>query len=228
MAILNRTLFCDESETNSPQFYIGGIECSRRRSEILCERIAEMRRHNNFYHEFKWQKIGNNKKYIGIYKELLDIFITDEFSKMYIIRFNKGEDWKRWSSNEDQRFFKCYYYFLMWALKPFARYEIYADEKSLIKDYYWDSLYWSLTNTFKARDTGYTYDNKKVIEKVEAVDSKAEDLIQLADVLIKSFTATSTGEGRRAIIDHIKSIKSSKIHISDWMFDESKVILRKK
>ena len=132
MAIQRRVLFCDESETHTPSFYIGGIECSQRRGEILGEKIAEMRKRTNFYHEFKWQNIGNNGKYVDCYKQFLDVFFADQYSDMHIIQFSKGREWKQWSSDEDQRFFKCYYYFLMKMLKPYARYEIYLDEKSLL------------------------------------------------------------------------------------------------
>ena len=230
MAIQRRSLICDESETHTPIFYIGGIECSQRRAEILCDRIAELRKQEHFYHEFKWQNIGNNKKYVALYRQFLDVFLKDDYSNMYIVRFKKGRDWKKWSSDEDQRFFKCYYYFLMKALKPYARYEIYLDEKSLIKPYYWDSLYWALTNKFKTRDTESDYRNKKVVGKLKPVNSKQNDLIQLADVLVKACTATPKGEGRIAIVNYIESYrehtKPSSISISDWVFNADKVTLK--
>jgi hypothetical protein len=230
MAIQYRSLFCDESETDAPVFYIGGIECSQRRSEILCAKIAELRKREHFYHEFKWQRIGNNEKYVALYRQFLDVFLNDDYSNMRIIRFNKKDrDWKRWSSDEDQRFFKCYYYFLMKALKPYARYDIYLDEKNLIKPYYWDSLYWTLTNKFKACDTENDYRNKKVVRRLKPVNSKKTDLIQLVDVLMKSHTAMPIGEGRMAIVNYMKQhIKSSSIYISDWVFNVDKVTLKAK
>ncbi|WP_417910514.1 DUF3800 domain-containing protein [Candidatus Electronema sp. PJ] len=232
MAIERRSLFCDESETHAPVFYIGGIECSQRRAEILSNKIIALRNKESFHHEFKWKNIGNNEKYINFYKKFLDIFFLDGYASMRIVRFDKQDrDWKNWSSNEDERFFKCYYCFLMNILKPYARYDILVDEKSIMKPYYWNSLYWSLTNKFKARETETDYRNKKVVESLKPVDSKTNDLIQLVDVAIKSLISSPKGDGRMEIVNHIKSYKDqtkyASVHISDWVFDAGKVKLKK-
>lgn len=205
MAIEIRNLYCDESGTNGkPYFLIGGLECTPRRAEIISNKIAILREQSGFYTEFKWTNIGNNSKYINLYKSLVDIFLSERFTKVYVIKFNKNENWKQWASTEEDRFFRCYYYFLRKNMNPYKRYNIYPDEKGLQKKYSWASLYWSLFNSFKSEEPKYKYGNNKNINILKPENSRLKDMIQLTDVLTNALFNESNNIGKQEVSNHLK------------------------
>lgn len=222
MAVEHRDIFCDESDTHGKTYFlIGGIECTPRRTEIITDKIKSLKSENNCNHELKWTGIGNNERYIQIYKSLIDIFLNDKFIKFKVIKFNKNKDWKKWSKSEDERFYKCYYYFLQSVMNPYKRHSIYLDEKEVSKKYNWDSLYWSLSNSFKAKEPEYLYNNKKNVQILKAVKSRKEEMIQLVDVLLKaSFNNNSKSKGKREISDYLH--ENFNPNIIEWNFDITK------
>jgi len=232
MAIEYRSLFCDESDIDGKQFfYIGGIECTNRRAEILKEKILELRKKENIGGEFKWTKISNNEKYINQYKDLVNIFAKDKFSKVYLMKIKKNQKWKMWSKSEEERFFKCYYNFLMMTMKTYedVRYDIYIDDKDIQKKYRWDSLMFSLKNKYKGI---YDYSNKgfKKVRILTKKDSGKDNLIQLTDVIINCVKSSATSLGKKEVQNHYtKSIEEwsekgvKKENIIDWEFDYEKI-----
>jgi hypothetical protein len=222
MAVEHRDLFCDESDTHGKTYFlIGGIECTPRRTEIITDKIKSLKTAYNFNHELKWTGIGNNERYIEIYKSFIDIFLNDKFMNFKVIKFNKNNDWKKWSKSEDERFYKCYYYFLQSSMNPFKRYSIYLDEKEVSKRHNWDSLYWSLTNSFKAKEPEFAYNNKKNVQILKAVKSRKEEMIQLVDVLIKaSFNNNSESKGKRELANYF--LNNFTPEINEWNFDITK------
>lgn len=222
MAVEHRDIFCDESDTHGKTYFlIGGIECTPRRTEIISEKIKAIKIDNNINHELKWTGIGNNERYINIYKSLVDVFLNDKFMNLKVIKFNKNQDWKKWSKSEDERFYKCYYYFLQNGMNPYKRYSIYLDEKEVSKKYNWDSLYWSLTNSFKSKEPEYLFNNKKNVQILRAVKSRKEEMIQLVDVLTKaSFSNDSKSKGKKEIANYF--LENFNPNIVEWNFDITK------
>lgn len=218
----HREIYCDESDTDGkPYFLIGGLECTSRRAKIITEKIKELRLETGYQFEFKWTNIGNNEKYIKLYKSLIDIYLNDKFLHFNLIKFNKNKDWKKWTKNEEQRFFRCYYYYLQSLMNPYKKYSIYLDWKELRKKYNWDSLFWALTNAFKAKDPEYLFNNKKNIKLLKAVNSKNIEMIQLTDVLIKAtFNNNSQSIGKREISNYLLSKMNPPI--VEWNFDIKK------
>lgn len=222
MATEYSNLFCDESDTDGKKYFLmGAIECTPRRTEIVLGKIKSLRDRYKFPHEFKWTRIGNNDHYINIYKSLVDIFLDEEFVTLNIMKFNKGERWKNWSKNEDERFFKCYYYFLQYLMNPFKRYDIYLDDKSTSKAYNRRALYWSLINSFKAKEPEYRYNNKKNLRTLSMVESRKIDMIQLVDVLLKASCNVSESRGKREVSKHL--MEGFTPNIKEWNFDISKI-----
>lgn len=219
MAVEHRDLFCDESDTHRRTYFlIGGIECSPRRSEIITNKIKLLKLEKNCDHELKWTGIGNNERYIEIYKSLIDVFLNDRYMNFKVMKFNKNRDWKKWSKSEDERFYKCYYYFLQSFMNPFKRYQIYLDEKEVSKKYNWDSLYWSLVNSFKAKEPEFSYNNKRNIQILKTVKSRKEEMIQLVDVLTKaSLNNNSKNKGKQEVANYF--IKNFDPEVEEWNFD---------
>ncbi len=222
MAVEHRELYCDESDTDGKTYFlIGGLECTPRRAQIITDKIKNLKIDTNYSHEFKWTKIGNNERITAIYKTLIDIFLNDKFLKFHLIKFNKNNDWKKWTNSEEQRFFRCYYYFLQSIMKPYKRYNIYLDNKELSKKYNWDSLYWALSNSFKRKEPEFLYNNKQNVKILKAVESKTKEMIQLTDVLIKAtFNNNSESIGKKQISDYLTSNMTT--GISEWNFDITK------
>ena len=223
MAIERKHLYCDESGIDGkPSFYIGGIECTPRRAEILKAAIKNLRDTYLYYHEFKWQSVGNNAKYVTLYKALIDIFLNDKYSGFHLMKINKNEKWKSWTKTEEERFFRCYYYFLLKNMNPYKRYQVFLDDKSISKKYKWKSLYWSITNKFNQKEPEYIYGNKKLINSLIPIDSKKDDLIQLVDVLINAATAKPQSEGKKELAEYLQGKIGNDYH-EDWQFDYEKV-----
>ena len=221
MAVEHREIYCDESDTDGKNYFlIGGLECSPRRAEIIADKIKKLKIEANYPYEFKWTNIGNNDRFIGIYKALIDIYLNDKFLHFYLIKFNKNKDWKKWVNSEEQRFFRCYYYFLQSIMHPFKRYSVFLDKMELSKKYSWDSLYWALLNSFRAKEPEYLYNNKKNITLLSSVDSKEMAMIQLTDVLIKATYNDSQSIGKKQVSDYL--IKNMRHQIEEWDFDITK------
>ena len=221
MAIEQRYIFCDESDTDGkPYFLIGGLECTPVRRDYVAKKIKLLKYENNINHELKWTGIGNNERYINIYKSLIDIFLKEKFLNFKIVKFNKNMDWKKWSKNEDERFYKCYYYFLQSYMSPYKRYNIYLDDKDVSRKYNRESLYWALTNSFKSKDPLLQYNNKKNVQILKSVCSRNEELIQLVDVLIKASFNDSTSHGKKEISSYF--INNFNPKIIEWEFDITK------
>lgn len=232
MATQYRSIYCDESNIDGKgYFYIGGIECTNRRAEILKEKILKLRSVENLNGEFKWSKSSNNQRYLNQYKKLIEIFGKDKFSKIHLMKIKKNEKWKLWSKSEEERFFKCYYNFLMLTMNTFEdkRYDIYIDQKETQKKYRWDSLMYALKNRYQSiyDFSGRGYKKVRILTKL---DSKQSDLIQLTDVIINCIKSESTNDGKKEISRYYKKLISiwknkgvNKEEIRQWEFDYEKI-----
>lgn len=144
----------------------------------------------------KWTKVS--EKMLPLYKAFVDIFFNDDFAYFQLLKVRKGKYWKCWAPKEEQRFFKAYYFFLRGLMSPYSRYEVYLDHKPG-KPYRWESLKFAI-NGASRRDYGL---NQKQIYQLKPYDSKDNDLIQLADVLLGGIVSEATATAKVALAKHI-------------------------
>lgn len=191
-------LYCDESFVDGGgSFYFGGLYCSPRRAEILRSGLKEVRAHYDCRREMKWTKVS--RKMLPAYTAFVDIFLDDPFARFIVMEVVRGESWKSWASNEEKRFFKAYYVFLRMNMRAFIRYGIYLDYKPS-KWYRWSGLYYAINNAgFRDYDL-----SKKQICELKAVNSKAEDLVQLVDVLLGASVSNATVPPKAQLAQYVR------------------------
>ena len=157
------------------------------------DKLSEVRKRFDFYGELKWCKVSN--RLIHIYEGFLDVYLDDGYAKFCVMNITKGTDWHSWGKSEEERFFKTYYSFLLLNTKPYHRYDIYLDDKSLQKSYRWDTL-WYFINKTRRTQWGL---NRKNIRCLEPLDSKNSDLIQLTDLLLGCCTSEAVAETKNRL-----------------------------
>jgi hypothetical protein len=101
---------CDETDTDGkPFFYIGGVACPPVTTDRINTKIEAIKSEFNINGRVKWSKVGNNARFIELYKKLIDIFFDEKYVYLHIMRFEKTRNWKKWCKNETERFFNLDY-----------------------------------------------------------------------------------------------------------------------
>ena len=140
--------------------------------------------------EIKWAKA--TARTLPFYERVLDTFFDNRWPRLSVLTVTKGPNWQVWGRTEEERFFKAYYVFLMRNAGPFSRYNVYLDDKSLQRGYRWSTMHF-LVNRARRSEWGLSRRNIRVLK---AVDSKGNELIQLADLLLGCATWRSGSEAK--------------------------------
>ncbi len=78
-------IFCDETGMHGSQYmYLGALRCSYRRSQIMCERLAQIRKNRKLAAEMKWTKVS--RTFLGAYLEWVDVFLQDKACRFLVMR----------------------------------------------------------------------------------------------------------------------------------------------
>lgn len=178
----------------------------------------------------KWIKVGNNPRFIEFYKKLIDIFFEEKYVYLHIMRFEKTEDWKKWSKSERERFFKCYYIFFKHNLSLFRKYYVYLDDLSVKKKYVWQQLKYSfnISRNTKREQYYHTRDIQKGgIKLLANQNSRSVNLLQWVDILINVYKSVPENSiGKKALIEHFqkrnRDVKPAIIY-KEWVFDPGKI-----
>lgn len=145
----------------------------------------------------KWAKVS--PRMLVAYKAFIDVFFNDPFSYFRVLEVRCGPRWKDWATNEEERFFKSYYFFLRGLMSPFCRYEVYLDHKPG-KAYRWKSLHFAIN---RAAQRDYELKQKQIYSLVPR-DSKQNDLLQLVDVLLGAVASEATAIAKTQLADYVK------------------------
>ncbi len=214
------TLYCDESDTDgSGSFYFGALMCSIERAAILDAALKAVKEDKGCTgHEMKWTKVS--RKMLPAYKAFVDIFLNDPYSQFTVTEVIRDRAWTTWGRNEEERFFKSYYVFLRRNLRLFYyHYDLYLDYKDS-KWYRWSSLEYAVNNGLKKY---YDHLKGRTFAKIEALDSKESDLLQLVDVLLNAVKSKATAEHKTELSAYVSSrfgdltrSKKPKFIIESW------------
>jgi len=211
-------LYCDESAIDgSGNFYIGGLYCSARRSEILRDNLKQVRSDYGCIREMKWTKVSG--RMLPAYTAFVDVFLNDPFARFIMMEVKRNKAWKSWASSEEKRFFKTYYVFLRMNMRSYIRYSIYLDHKPG-KWYRWSELYHAINNAgFRDYDLP-----KKQLCQLKPINSKNDDILQLVDVLLGASTSSATASAKVQLIQHVRQrfgdttrSGKAKFRMYDWM-----------
>jgi hypothetical protein len=199
-------VYTDESRIKGERFMlIGGLWVPEPSEAQLRGEIAAVRATFNATAEFKWTKVSNFK--LPAYSELVNAFFKcPDVSFHCIVVDVTILDYARFHrSDTELGFYKFYYQLLSRKLQFGNAYFVYTDERrnrkanrlaalQIITNRYWGK--------FKQAGT-------KPVRTVEPRDSKREDILQLADVLLGAtgyaWNSLSSSPAKLKLIGHIES-----------------------
>lgn len=216
-------IYCDESchlELSHKSYdmqksmVIGGIACDKDYVKEVSEKIKLLKEKHEIYkyNEIKWTKISEKK--LDFYKELIQLFFSDDNLSFRCVVFpdKKNLDYSKYDHEDIYNI--MYYYLLRNMINNQDIYDIYVDKK----DTHGSTKFKSL-QTYLCR-THHDFDMKR-IKKIQIVDSRDLQLIQLADILIGAISYYHRG----FVEDENKS--NAKKEIVRLIQDLSKVNLKR-
>ena len=202
-------IYCDESchlrvtENNKNEqqiMAIGGITCKSDNLKKINFKIRELRlKHNMFKSEVKWTKVGKGK--LEFYKELIDLFFESKELEFRIILKDKREIYYD-IYNHDEIYYIMYYYLLREMISTNDKNSIYIDKKDTNGGKRIEKLKECLCNQKLDFD-------QKLIDKIQIVNSRDCELLQMADILIGAITYVNrkknSSEAKIEIVNYIKN-----------------------
>lgn len=202
-------IYCDESchlrvtENNKDEqqiMAIGGITCRSSDLKKINLKIRELRiKHNMFKSEVKWTKVSKGK--LEFYKELINLFFTSKELEFRIILKDKREIYYD-IYDHDEIYYIMYYYLLREMISINDKNSIYIDKKDTNGGKRIDKLKECLCNQKLDFD-------QKLIDKIQIVNSRDCELLQMADILIGAITYVNrkkdSSEAKIEIVNYIKN-----------------------
>lgn len=180
--------YCDESgQTACRYMVLGGVIVPDTNLSTLCRKISDWRQSNAMNSELKWTKVSNQK--YEEYRRLIDLFFDHAKSPMrWAFKSVVFDMWamdygKFHNGDRELGFYKFMYQFLLHQFGKHAKTDehrlmVYLDHRNT--SYRLADLK-GILNSGARKVHGRTVD---VFKSIEPIDSKACDILQLADVLM--------------------------------------------
>lgn len=199
-------IYYDESThllaDNMPFLVLGGISCPQSKTREIAKRLFEIKEKHQMDHDFeiKWTKVSRGK--LEFYKDLVDYFFDDDDLGFRVVVAPKDNlQHEKFNQTHDDWYYKMMFYLIKGLLKPAAPTSIYLDKK----DTHGGAKIRKLHDTIA--DSYHDFD-KKIIRKVQIVESHHVIQLQLADLLLGAVNYTNRQNYMsEARLDLIKRIK---------------------
>jgi hypothetical protein len=175
-------IYADESRLKEERYMlIGGLWVPALAEPALRQDIALLRTSYRMTAELKWKKVSRAK--LSAYQDLVDLFVKHCDAAFHCIVIDVTLlDYKIFSRGDDELgFYKFYFQLISRKLAPGYRYLVFTDARRNRRAYRLDVLK-ICTNRWWAKQQGIP--DAAPVRAVEARNSKDEDLIQMADVLL--------------------------------------------
>ena len=223
-------IYCDESchlrnDHISPML-LGCIWCPEDVKNDVFKRLREIKTRNGLRPtcELKWNAVSPSK--LNYYLDVLDYFFDNQdlHFRVLIVPDKSILRHEDFGQTHDDFYYKMYFDLLKTIIEPKNNYNIYIDIKDTHGGRKVRKLHEVLCNN--------AYDfNKKMIKRIQQVDSKEVELIGLADFITGAFAyahrGLNTSEAKLEIIEHLKAksgyslmrstlVKEEKINIFIW------------
>jgi len=205
-------IYADERYHARRYLMVGGIMCTDKRRESLHERLIQLRKEFGLAREMRWAKVS--RQFLDAYKAWADVFFKDRFARFSLLVIDKMDPaWKQLQprhkrrTSQDDRLASAFYQFLLVSfgkLTDMKRWWVYPDQGFFSRDTVLSRVEFLFNRTYKLALGPKT---SRIIRLMQACDSKAEDLIQLADVLLGALSYNVVGDipvskARRELVDY--------------------------
>ena len=197
---------------------IGGIISLREDEQRLAEAMTLYRDSQNMHAEIKWTKVSDQK--FTEYRALIDLFFSVNrlFHFKAIVVDTQEIDHRRYSRGDAELgFYKLMYQFLLHSfgayLRPADRCIVYLDQRTTSR-YKLSTLCAILNNGLRKK---YHF-NYGPVRNIQAVQSKENDLIQIADVLMGAIGYEMNGA-------HVRTgAKRSKVLLAEYIASKTGLV----
>lgn len=216
-------IYCDESchleYDNAPSMVIGGIWVPKNKIKSICGDIREIKEKYSLSKDFeiKWTKISSSK--LEFYKDLVTYFFNNSdmnFRGLIAPKVNLNHD--EFNQDHDEWYYKMYYYTLINILKSESSYNIYIDIKEKKRG-------GTKAKRLKKILNNATYEfDSDIIKKLQIIDSKDSEIMQVADLLIGALGYLNRDLKNRDVkielIDYIKKMSGKSLIKSTLQAEE--------
>ncbi|MDH3974042.1 MAG: DUF3800 domain-containing protein [Deltaproteobacteria bacterium] len=218
-------IYCDESchleHDNQKAMVLGGIWCPLDKRREIAVRIREIKEKHGFRPDFeiKWTKVSPAKE--RFYLDLLDYFFDDDdlHFRALIVPDKSILHHNQFGQDHDEWYYKMYFNMLKVIFDPTARYNIYLDIKDTRGGKKVEKLHEVICNSL--------YDfSRQVVERVQILESKHVEQLQLADLLIGALSYLHRGlsgnQAKETLISRMKE-RSNYSLMRNTLYQEKKV-----
>lgn len=183
--------YCDESchlpNDGQAAMVLGVVSCPVDKTREVAARLREIKHANSLPHAFevKWNKVSLSKA--SFYQQWLDYFFDDDdLTFRAVVATKQGLRHSDFGQTHDDWYYKMMFSLLEPVIRPDGCARIYLDKKDTNSSRKVDRLHDVLCNNL--------YDfNRKVVERVQVIESHAVEQMQLADLLIGAVSYANRG-----------------------------------
>lgn len=218
-------IYCDESchleNDNIKPMLLGAIWCPDEKKSKIFNDLKKLKVKHDISSkcELKWNAVSNSK--IDYYKDVTNFFFDNEnlHFRALIVPDKSKLNHAFFNQTHDDFYYKMYFDLLKIILDPKYSYNIYLDIKDTQGQKKVNKLHEYLCNS--------QYDfNKKMIKKIQQVNSQHVELIQLTDFLLGAVAYThrrlNTSTAKLSLIEQIK-IRSGYSLLYTTLYKENKM-----
>lgn len=199
-------IYCDESchlLNDGKEYMVLGCTWSHKdKSREIHNRIREIKERNEIKpnEESKWVKVANHNK--QCYLDLINYFFDDDDINFRAIIINKKElKHELFNQNHDDWYYKMLFILIQHIFEEGNIYNIYLDYKDTQGNLKAKKLHEVLCNSH------YDFD-KRMIKKVDCVQSSDVGMIQLCDILLGAIEyhchRLTTSKNKLELVDLVK------------------------
>lgn len=204
---MNLNIYCDESthlpHDGHPYMVLGAVTCPVDKTREISQRIAEIKRKHGLKTDFeiKWTKTSPSQ--IPFYLDVIDYFFDDDdLAFRAVIAQKSGLSHDLYRQTHDDWYYKMMFYLIRNVLPPDGQAFIYLDKKDTQGGRKVAQLHRVIANA--------SYDfNRRIIKRLQIVDSRDVTQIQLADLLLGAVNYANRGlsssQGKLTLSDRIKA-----------------------
>lgn len=200
-------IYCDESghlpNDGNPVMVLGALCCPNDKTREIARRLREIKAAHGFAPgaEVKWAKVSYGN--VALYRALVDYFLDDDDLRFRALVVSDKSRLRhdRFRQDHDTWYYKMYFDLLKLLITPHAQYRIYLDIKDTRSAQKIAKLHEVLCSN--------AYDfSRRVIARVQSVESRHVEQLQLADLLIGAVSYAnrnlSTNAGKVALVARLR------------------------